>query len=174
MQFLAASMPASNQIELNGSAAGEAEQRLLQNCPRGLQYEAHVAEAIPRKRSKAQPISSHVPRSAERGHSAAIDKHGEIDGQAFASKAAGLPISKKRRKAVERDEGRAHEAVSDALEALCKYRPRTPQELSLYILTLLSHWRIKDACFEEAHDRTCLIALLTNVNAATAALVFHD
>jgi hypothetical protein len=113
-------------------------------------------------------------RDADAALSDAIDKHNEIDEHEFAArKLGGSQIPRKMRNAVERNEGRAHPVVSDALEALCKYRPRTPHELSRYILTLLPHWRIKDASFEDENDRACIAALLANVTGATAAIVFR-
>lgn len=111
---------------------------------------------------------------ADAALSSAIDKHNEIDEHDFsARKIGGSQIPRKMRNVVERSEGRAHELVSDALEALCKYRPRTPQELSRYVVTLLPHWRIKDASFDEERDRACIAALLANVNAATASILFR-
>jgi hypothetical protein len=81
--------------------------------------------------------------------------------------------SKKEERRADHEEGRAHEDTAEALQALCKYRPRTPEELSKYTLTLFSHWSIRDASFEDEHDRACLCAFLSNVNAATVALVFR-
>jgi hypothetical protein len=43
----------------------------------------------------------------------------------------------------------------------------------MFVVTVLNHWRIKDPSFDGAHDRACLVAVLSNVNAATAALVFR-
>ena len=59
------------------------------------------------------------------------------------------------------------------LEGIVQYRPRTPEELASYVVTVLNHWRVKDASFDGEHDRACLVAVLSNVNAATAALVFR-
>ena len=113
-------------------------------------------------------------RKADAALSAAIDKHNDIDKRAFAQrKATGSQSPTRQQAAAGRAEGLAHEQISDALGTLCRYRPRTPEELSSYIVTLLNHWRITDGTLEEDRDRACFVALLSNVNAATAALVFR-
>src|SRR3954463_3519604 len=84
-------------------------------------------------------------RKADAALTTAIDKHGKRDMREFAARKAGRVKTRRRDPGIERAEGRAHRAINDALEALCRYRPCTPEELASYIVTLLNHWRIKDA-----------------------------
>lgn len=110
-------------------------------------------------------------RDADAALSAAIEQHNAIDSRRGTDRQK--TGDEKKLKAICRAESRAHDMTSDALYALCKYQPTTPEEFSEYLLTILNHWRVRDCNFDHEPDRDLLVSLLTNVNGTVATLVFR-
>jgi hypothetical protein len=113
--------------------------------------------------------------SADKQLSHAIARQEKHETLARHAKDLGQRVPTKRDEAViMRAVDAAHAAVSDALLALSGYIPRTPDELSQYVLTVLPHWRIKDPSFEDERDRECLCDVLASISTSASAIIFKQ
>jgi hypothetical protein len=113
---------------------------------------------------------------ADAAFSDALDARRDIDLRRFAARQAGTRgPTKVEERAVENAERRGCDNVDRALVALCRYRPRTGEELAEYVSTALLHQRIKDAhanTFTEFEAEPARL-ILKNINAAAVDLLLR-
>jgi hypothetical protein len=83
-------------------------------------------------------------------------------------------VSKAESAAADHAESAGSDAVDEALLTLCKYKPKTQDELYRYVRTLFQHERIRRGTLEHWPDRECAAAMLATINASIVSILFQQ
>ncbi|HEX3945289.1 MAG TPA: hypothetical protein VHW69_14490 [Rhizomicrobium sp.] len=106
-------------------------------------------------------------QKADKAFSDALDRQG-------AHQKAGKP-DKKLTKHLDELERSTSDKADRAWHAFCRHRPKSPDELSLYLLTTLQHERVVSMCHGDLTlaDAPFCMHILKNAGAATVDLLFE-